>query len=350
MALRHRIIQLGFDVLTATGAARALRPLARGRGIIFTLHRVRPARPSGFQPNALLEIEPAFLDRVLHRLAEEGFKVVSLAEAAAILREDRPGPPFAVLTFDDGYRDNVDHAQPVLERHGAPWTMFVTTGFADATARLWWLELEEAVRLLPRIELDLPQAQLSLSAQTDDEKRAAFDAAYAALRALPEPAMREAIAALAARAGIDPLAFARDHCLRWDELRALAARPGVSIGAHTLTHPMLAKHDDAFVRAELRDGRSRIEAELGRPVTHLAYPVGDPTSAGAREFALAAEAGYEVAVTTRPGHVFAGHARHLLALPRVSLNGLFQTDAALTAMLDGLPFLIWNRGRRLDVA
>ena len=85
------------------------------------------------------------------------------------------------------------------------------------------------------------------------------------------------------------------------------------------------------------------------PDRHLAYPVGDPTSAGLREFQLAADAGFDTAVTTRPGHVFPEHAEHLHALPRVSVNGLFQTEAALKGILSGVPFLAWNRGRRLNV-
>jgi hypothetical protein len=81
----------------------------------------------------------------------------------------------------------------------------------------------------------------------------------------------------------------------------------------------------------MADSKTIIEQRLGRAVRHLAYPVGDPTSAGVREFRLAGEAGFATAVTTRPGHVFPAHAAHLHALPRV-------------------PFLAFNRGRRLNVA
>ena len=77
---------------------------------------------------------------------------------------------------------------------------------------------------------------------------------------------------------------------------------------------------------------------------------GDPGSAGPRDFALAAEAGFESAVTTRPGHLLPEHAGHLHALPRVSLNGLHQNEAALRALLSGLPFWLRSRGRKLDVA
>jgi peptidoglycan/xylan/chitin deacetylase (PgdA/CDA1 family) len=154
---------------------------------------------------------------------------------------------------------------------------------------------------------------------------------------------------LAAEAGIDPAAIVERECLPWETLRALSGAPGVTIGAHTLTHPMLAKHDADVARREIVESRQRLETELGIPIRHFAYPVGDPDSVGPRDFALAAEAGFESAVTTRPGHLFPEHAGHLHALPRVSLNGLHQNEAALRALLSGLPFWLRSRGRRLDV-
>jgi peptidoglycan/xylan/chitin deacetylase (PgdA/CDA1 family) len=100
---------------------------------------------------------------------------------------------------------------------------------------------------------------------------------------------------------------------------------------------------------EIADSKAEIETRLGAAVSHFAYPVGDPGSAGPREFALAREAGFVTAVTTRPGHLFSAHASHLHALPRISVNGLFQNRNALRSMLSGVQFLAWNRGRRLNL-
>jgi peptidoglycan/xylan/chitin deacetylase (PgdA/CDA1 family) len=225
----------------------------------------------------------------------------------------------------------------------------VTTEFLAGRGRLWWLELEEAIARLDRVELDLDETRLDLPCRTAAEKQAAFEEVYWRLRAGPETALRDAIAVLVRRAGIDAEALVRKLCLGWDELQTLAKDPAVTIGAHTVSHPMLAKHDAATVHRELQDSKRLIEERLGRPVKHLAYPVGDPTSAGPREFEAARRAGFVTAVTTRPGHVFAGHAEHLHALPRVSVNGLFQSNAALTGLLSGVPFLFFNRGRQLNV-
>ncbi|KQP50880.1 polysaccharide deacetylase [Methylobacterium sp. Leaf399] len=349
-ASRHRLLAAGFRAIAATGADRWLRPLARGAGVILTFHHVRPEPPGAYAPNRLLTITPDFLDRVLVRLEAEGFAIVGLDAVPERLAAG--GGPFAVLTFDDGYRDTRDHAAPVLARHGAPWTLFVTSDFADGRGRLWWIELERAIARLDRVRLagdDRDATGLDLPARNADEKTAAFEAVYRRLRAGPEDRLLDRIAALCAEAGIAAGSAAGDLCLSWPELSRLSEDPAVTVGAHTVSHPMLAKHPERRAAFEIGEGRDRIAARLGRPVRHLSYPVGDRTSAGGREFAIARDLGFATAVTTRPGHLFAGHARHLHALPRVSVNGWHQNEAALQALLSGVPFLAWNRGRRLDV-
>jgi peptidoglycan/xylan/chitin deacetylase (PgdA/CDA1 family) len=350
LSRRHQLFGAGFRALAASRADRWLAPLARGVGVILMFHHVRPWEPRDFAPNRILEITPDFLATTVNTLRSEGFDIIPIDDLPSRLGQARTARPFAVLTFDDGYRDNLEHGAPILRRHGAPWALFVTTEFADGRGRLWWLELEEAVARLDRVALDLGEARLDLPCRTAAEKQAAFEEVYWRLRAGPETALRDAIAALGRAAGIDPQALTAKLCLGWDELRILARDPAVTIGAHTVSHPMLAKHDAATVRRELRDSRTAIEQRLGRAVTHFAYPVGDCTSAGPREFEASRDAGFTTAVTTRPGHVFAAHAGHLHALPRVSVNGLFQTEAALRALLSGVPFLIFNRARQLNVS
>jgi peptidoglycan/xylan/chitin deacetylase (PgdA/CDA1 family) len=350
MSLRHKAFSAAFAAIAATGADRWGRGLAQGKGAILTLHHVRPAAAGGgFRPNGLLEVTPDFLDRALTLIRAEGYDIVSLDEALARLGDPKPGRFFVALTFDDGYRDNLDHAWPVLAKHQAPWTLYVVRGFAERTARLWWLELEEAIRGLPRISVELPDGRFEAPAGTDAEKQRAFDQLYWRLRKASEAILLSAISDLAREAGIDPVALVERDCLPTQTLRSLAGAPGVTIGAHTLSHPMLAKHPEEVARREIVESKAWLEKVLEVPIRHFAYPVGDPGSAGPREFALAKEAGFASAVTTRPGHLFAEHADHPHALPRVSLNGLHQSEAALRSLLSGLPFLLWNRGRKVNV-
>jgi peptidoglycan/xylan/chitin deacetylase (PgdA/CDA1 family) len=96
--------------------------------------------------------------------------------------------------------------------------------------------------------------------------------------------------------------------------------------------------------------RSIIEAALGTRPEHLSYPIGDSTSAGPREFAIAAELGFKTAVTTRPGVLFRSHSRHLTALPRISLNGEYQRLRYVRVLLSGSATAMWNGFRRVEAA
>lgn len=347
--MKQRLISAGFRFFRATGAHRLLTSVTGGLGAILMFHHVRPARDDAFAPNRILEITPDFLDCVLNLLREREIDLVSLDEARDRLVTPRAGRRFAVLSFDDGYRDNAVFAAPILRRHEAPYTVFVTTGFAERSARLWWLELEEAIRRLDRVEAFVGGERLDLPSRTPQEKAQAYARVFWGLRARPEAELRSEIARLSQVAG-GREEFAAELCMDWGEIAELARDPLCSIGVHTLTHPMLAKHEPETVRRELAESRAIIEKRLGRPALHLAYPVGDPTSAGPREFAIAREMGFATAVTTRPGMIFPEHADYLTALPRLSVNGEWQDRAAFDALLSGAPFALWNRGRRLNVA
>ena len=350
MALKDKIIRVGFGAFRATGLHRLASPITRGRGVILMLHHVRPWRPAtpGFAPNRGLEIAPEFLDAALRAVRAAGFDLVTMDEASRRLEEG--GAPFAALTFDDGYRDLVTFALPILERWQAPFTAYVATGYVRRTARLWWLELEEAVRRLARIEIALDNLSLALPCASDEEKNAAFRQLYWALRAGSEDRLLRIVCELAARAEIGGPALVDDLCLNWTELAELARHPLATIGAHTVNHRMLAKWPPEVARAEMAASKADIEKELGVVVRHFAYPVGDPTSAGPRDFALAREVGFSTAATTRPGMIFDEHRGHETALPRLSINGGWQDVGYLEVLLSGAPFALWNRGRRLNVA
>jgi peptidoglycan/xylan/chitin deacetylase (PgdA/CDA1 family) len=344
---KHKIISAGFTLFGMTRLHRLAAPWTRGAGAILMFHQVRPWVERAFAPNRLLEITPEFLDAVLTRLHSLGFDIVSLDTALSRLDAPR-ARPFAVLTFDDGYKDTRDYALPVLEKHKAPFTLYVTTGFAARTARLWWVELEEAIRALPQIDIAIADLELRLESATAAQKQAAFATLYRLLRDGPDQRLYDVIARLCAAAQIRSAELVDDLCLDWAGIEAIARHPLCTIGVHTLTHPRLAKHDDAaFVRRELSESRALIEAHIGGAANHLAYPVGDPASAGPREFVLASQLGFASAVTTRPGMIFPEHAERVCALPRLSVNGNWQSLDAFEILVSGAPFALWNLGRRV---
>jgi peptidoglycan/xylan/chitin deacetylase (PgdA/CDA1 family) len=334
--VRYILYRLALEGLSLSGAARFATPRTGGLGAILTLHHVRPERRGAFQPNRILEITPDFLDELLDRLARSGTEFVSLAEARARIVAGRSDRRFVCLTFDDGYRDNAAYAQPILTRYGAPWTLFVATRFADQTGEMWWLALERVIASAEQISFDLGQGIELHDCRSNAAKARCYEALYWRLRALAEPELLAAMRGLAVRYGVEMRSFARELCMGWDELKRLATDPLVTIGAHTVSHPRLATLPEADAMAEMRRSREIIAEKLGKAPTAFAYPVGDPSSAGEREFRLARTTGFDTAVTTRPGVI--EPAADLLSLPRISLNGLFQKPRYVEALLSGLPF------------
>jgi peptidoglycan/xylan/chitin deacetylase (PgdA/CDA1 family) len=349
--LKHTIIRGGLESLYFSGAHIALRPFVGGVGAILTLHHVRPPRPDRFQPNRLLEVSPGFLTRVIKALRRSDLDLVSLDEMHRRMVEGDFSRRFACLTFDDGYRDTLQWAYPILKEAGVPFAIYIPTSFPDRLGELWWLVLEAVIARNDRIGLVIGGRDRKFDCRTVAEKRALFDELYWWLRSRPmEAELREAVRNLAAFYHVDIAAFCSELCMSWRELAELATDPLVTIGAHTVTHPTLAKLTKDNARSEMDLSRSVIEAALAVRPQHLSYPFGDRTSAGAREFEIAAELGFKTAVTTRPGVLFPEHARRLMALPRISLNGDYQRIRYVRVLLSGAATAMWNGFRRLDAA
>lgn len=348
--LRGTVIRLGLETMAATGAYRLLQPLTGGVGFILMLHHVRPASIAAFQPNRHLEITPDFLEATLATLRARDIDIVSLDEARRRLTAQQFERRFAAFTFDDGYRDNRDYALPIMRRFDAPMTVYVASDFAAGTGRLWWVALERIVAQSEAITLPLDGVEVRIEAATAAQKQDAFARLHDHFRRLPtDHDINAAVGVLARRCGIDDTAISRELCMSWDELKAFAADPLVAIGAHTISHCNLAHEAADQARHEIAASRERIAAVLERPVKHFAYPYGDKAAAGRREFDTTIALGFDTAVTTRPGMLFPAHADHLTALPRLSLNGNFQSGRALSVLTSGAATALWNRFRRVDV-
>jgi peptidoglycan/xylan/chitin deacetylase (PgdA/CDA1 family) len=345
------LFRVALETLYFSGAHWMLRPLFGGVGAILVLHHVRPARSGAFQPNRLLEVTPKYFERVIRRLRRSRLDLVSLDEMHRRLSTgDFPKRRFVCVTFDDGYRDNLEHAYPILKKYEVPFAIYVATGFADRVGELWWLALEAVVAQNELIGLRIEGRDRWFEARNVAEKRAVFDHIYTWLRQLPtDEELRAVMRELALRHRVDMGSFCSSLCMGWSELETLAADPLVTIGAHTVNHPILTKLDDQAVRAEFENSRSVIEAALGKRPAHLAYPVGDRSAAGPREFRIAAELGFKTAVTTRPGVVFRQHAQHLTALPRISLNGNFQRPRYAKVLVSGAATALWNGFKPVNV-
>ncbi len=327
---RHALIRAALEALSAAGAPRWLPQAGDAAGFVVTLHHVRPAGVAAFDPNALLSVTPEFLDRFLHHFKRLGWRFVPVDEL--VKGQGKGDWRRIAVTLDDGYRDNLEHALPVFRQHAAPFTIYVCPGFSDRTSELWWEALERVIAGADAVPAPGARSGESIPTHSVAEKERAFHHWTAWLTSeADEKEQRVAIRALSDAHGLDLGALAAELVMDWDEVRCIAAEPLCSIGAHTMTHAALARLPAEAALGEIKGSVDRIEKEIGRRPTSLAFPYGYRAAAGPREAQLAAEAGLFASFTTRPGTIPARGSRH--GLPRVSINGLFQRLRYLDVLL-----------------
>lgn len=336
--LRYAAIRGMFELLWASHLPGIIRRLSRSRGVIFTLHRVLPEPPADFSPNAILQVTPDFLEFTINRVRQLGLDIVDLDEAVRRIEAPERQRPFAVFTFDDAYRDNLRYALPVLRRTQCPFTLYVPTALVDGVGEVWWQALEDIIAQRDAIAVTYLGETDYLPTKTLAEKLEAYDDLYGRLRAMPEADRVALIRALAGQYGVDLDAHCRALIMDWSELKTFAGDQLCTIGAHTVHHYELAKLTPVEARNEIEQSVRIIKAQFGKAPIHLSYPIGSPVAAGEREFAIARDMGLRTAVTTRPGGIYARHKDSLHALPRISLNGLFQARRYVDVFATGAIF------------
>ncbi|WP_343623479.1 polysaccharide deacetylase family protein [Roseateles puraquae] len=276
-----------------------LSPAGAGARLnVLIFHRVL-AQPDPLFPD---EVDAARFDEILGWV-KSWFNVLPLDEAARRLADGSLPARAAVLTFDDGYADNHDIALPLLRRHGLPCSFFVATGFLDG-GRMWNDTLIESIRrsALPTLDLrglqdgrgdDLGQHVLGDTAH----RRAAIAALIGRVKYLPPEPRLACVNAIATRAEVAP---PDDLMMTGAQVRALRAA-GMQIGAHTVSHPILATLQPQQAADEIARSRDVLQALLGEKVGLFAYPNGKPGSDYLPDVhpGIVRELGFDAAVSTR---------------------------------------------------
>jgi peptidoglycan/xylan/chitin deacetylase (PgdA/CDA1 family) len=267
-------------------------PFSRCLSILIH-HRVVP-KPDPLIPEQICAKEFDWQLAVLGRW----FTVLPLREAVARLRGGTLPIRAACVTFDDGYADNVTVALPILLRRGVPATFFLATSFING-GRMW---NDSAIETIRRAQGDFLDARCigldKLNLSTIELRRRAIEKVLAALKYLPLEERQSRVEVLGAETSHE---LPSDLMITAEQVRQLHAS-GMEIGAHTVSHPILARLEPDSASSEIRDSRSRLEAITGAPVTLFAYPNGKPGLDYLREHVgMVRELGFEAAVSTARG-------------------------------------------------
>lgn len=186
-----------------------------------------------------------------------------------------PSGRFVMITFDDGYRDNYDLAFPILKRHGATATFFITTGFLDRPHLAWWDEIAWMVRSSPRSQVASNRWTGNEVTFDEPDRCSAIYRLLTIYKQLDAAETSQYVEFLAEATGSGRASAddAADLWMTWDMVRDMR-RAGMSIGGHTVTHPVLSRLDAAGQDREIGECKRRIEAELGETIDTFSYPVG----------------------------------------------------------------------------
>lgn len=286
----------GYDPLLRCALGRLSPSGDRARLSILIFHRLLP-EPDELFPD---DPDPARFEALCAWLAA-WFRVLPLDEAAQRLRDGSLPARAACITFDDGYADNHDLALPILRRHGLTATFFVATGFLNG-GRMWNDTVVEAIRRCRSECLDIRSLGLAgstdLDLATPQARRAAMHGLLGRIKYLPVAERQACVDRFASLVGAE---LPPDLMMRTGQVKALADA-GMQVGGHTVSHPILARLDDAAAEQEIAHNKGELEAIIGRPVRLFAYPNGKPgEDYRPRDVEIVRRLGFEAAVSTSPG-------------------------------------------------
>lgn len=262
-------------VLDRSGLLRAVEALpGRARLVAFNYHRIGDDRDSPYDPGLWSADAESFAAQV--RFLKQHFDVVLPEQLDDVAARGRGR--FAMITFDDGYRDNHDVAFPILRAENVPATFFVATGYIDAPRVPWWDEIAWMLHRSRKSSLELkPFLPEPLDIGAPNRGRA-LTTLLRTYKSLAQERTDEYVAAIAhaSGSGRHPAAGAETFWMNWDMLRAMSCA-GMTIGGHTVNHPVLSQMDKISQQREITLCVDRLKSELGRPVRSFSYPVGART-------------------------------------------------------------------------
>lgn len=261
---------------------------------VLTYHRVdEPGARPELDPS-LISATPEAFDRQMRHLATH-YRLVSMPELLEAYRTGNRLPRRSVMvTFDDAYGDFAEHAWPILKRYGLPVTLFVPTAFPDDRLRsFWWDRLYQAFHASTRRdELDTPLGRMPLA--TAAQRRRGCRRLREYVKTRPHGEAMGVVDRVTRELGGSQ---SRSSVLSWDELRRLASE-GVTLGAHTRTHPLMNRVSLGEAAAEAAGSLEDLGRRIGSVLPIFAYPGGGFS----REVVEALErAGFALAFATARG-------------------------------------------------
>ena len=322
--LANAIDVSGFNrLLNLTGAWQGL--------LVLNYHRIGTPGGSSFDWELWSASEEEF-DAQVKYLASN-FDLISVSDLRQVLA--RPKGRSVMITFDDGYRDNYEVAFPILRSYGAAATFFLTTGFLDGGIVPWWDEVAWMIRKTEEGALNLHGYHEHPIFLDEPDRCDAIHKVlmiYKSLRGEEADAFLDVVANETG-SGRCPEHMGNPLWMTWDMVREMR-QGGMSIGSHTVMHPVLARQTTARQDWEIGQSKRRIEEEIGESISALSYPIGKACSYNDITLNCLERHGYHWAFTYSGGYAKPG-STNCFSIPRVAVES--DTSMATLRTVAALP-------------
>lgn len=265
----------------------------KNQAYIIAYHRV-VENPSPFYP----ELDIRTFEAQIRHLSEN-YSIVPVEEIVKRITTGQTLKKCLALTFDDGFKDNYTHAYPILKKYNAPATIFLITSCIETGNPPWFMAFRRAFEKTDKKELYIilggQNFRLNLSSMV--QKKAASDEVMSFLQICPNKKRLLFLKEIFDALGPNDFSCLENIMLNWNEIREMANN-GVSFGAHTHSHPILANLTISEAEFEITRSKRIIEKKLNKPVNGFAYPVGKRAHYDKKLFSILNRNGFEYAFTT----------------------------------------------------
>ena len=311
----------------------------RGNGMIICYHRVVNNDEFKIEksPQKNLIISKNSFENHLSFL-KKNYDVVSIDKMINHLNSKSKN--FKVsITFDDGYKDNLINALPLLNKYQLPATIYLTTRFQEGDCRMWWYEIWEIVNSSENINFKWNGEKINFNTNTFNQKIIAYNYLTCIISKLSYEMQNNFTKKITDKSYVQK--NYKELCLSWDDVRLLSKSEHITIGAHSHTHSSLKNLETGLVKFEIEESKKLIEKNINKEVNHMAYPFGTFEDVSDREAEIVKSLNFKSGVITIPKSI--EESTNIFLLPRVAVGNInMNTFKSKIRGFDNLLFSLRN--------
>jgi len=299
----------------------------QGRACILCYHRIHPN--SKFDkytyPNGNIISESAFNDQM--KLLSNEYDVISIDDMSNHLLSSSNDFKVAI-TFDDGYKDNLTIALPILKKYNIPATIYIVTRFPEGDTWMWWNEIWDCLINIKKLDICfMGKLKIYKIASINNKKKCFLELVkwILSLEVEDQKKLMTKISGNSKRRQYPEL------CLNWNDIKHLDSNRLITIGAHTHSHHQLKNLSYKRSFYEIKKSKEILEGKLSHKIGHFAYPFGGVNDFSKKDSRIVRLCGFDTAVTTikKPINRYDRH-----SIPRILIQD-YMSENGFKAVLSG---------------